>query len=111
MGERKWTSTLQTRVYAAPSPIHGTGCFARMTFTSGDFIGTYEGPKVEEDGTHVLWVYEADSDRVIARRGTNLLRWVNHSDEPNAEFDGFDLYAKVAIVVDEEITCDYGAAL
>lgn len=82
-----------------------------MRFESGDFIGTYEGPEVEEDGTYVLWVYDADRDRLSARRATNLLRWVNHSDQPNAEFDGFDLYAKQLIVFNEEITCNYGAAL
>nr|WP_209262241.1 SET domain-containing protein-lysine N-methyltransferase [Thiorhodococcus minor] len=102
---------MQSRVYAARSRIHGFGCFARIGFESGDFIGSYAGPTVEEDGRYVLWVYDAEADRVTARLGTNLLRWVNHSDEPNAEFDGFDLYAKAAIAAGDEITCDYGAAL
>ncbi|MBK1720651.1 SET domain-containing protein [Thiocystis violacea] len=111
MGARSWTSTLGARVYSAPSPIHGRGCFAKVSFAPGDFIGTYEGPRVEEDGSHVLWVYDADRDRLTGRQGSNLLRWVNHCECPNAEFDGFDLYAKVVIAMDEEITCDYGAAL
>jgi SET domain-containing protein len=41
----------------------------------------------------------------------NLLRWLNHSDDPNAELDGFDLYARRAIAVDEEITFDYGGGV
>ncbi|WP_206171735.1 SET domain-containing protein [Thiorhodococcus mannitoliphagus] len=102
---------MQSRVYSARSEIHGLGCFARVRFELGDFIGSYEGPEVREDGRYVLWVYDADADQVTARLGTNLLRWVNHSDQPNAEFDGFDLYAKVVIAAGDEITCDYGAAL
>jgi len=35
------------------------------------------------------------------------LRWLNHQDEGNAEFDGFDLYAKRDISAEEEITFNY----
>nr|WP_242470281.1 SET domain-containing protein [Allochromatium vinosum] len=38
-----------------------------------------------------------------------MLRWLNHSDDPNAEFDGFELYARRTIAVGSEITIDYGA--
>jgi len=100
---------LSARLYVAASPIHGRGCFARIGFELGELIGTFIGPLVDEDGPHVLWVCDAESGEVVGRIGTNLLRWVNHSDDPNAEFDGFDLYARRAIVRDEEITCDYGA--
>jgi len=103
------SDALARRVYAAPSRIHGQGCFARVPFMTGDRIGTFEGTSVSEDGTHVLWVFDADSGEMVGRRGENLLRWLNHSDEPNAEFDGFELYARRAIVVDEEITIDYQA--
>jgi SET domain-containing protein len=101
---------LARRVYRAPSPIHGHGCFAKIAFARGDFIGTYSGPEVTQDGTYVLWVYDADRNSLRGRDGRNLLRWLNHGDDPNAEFDGFDLYARRAIAVDEEITFDYGCA-
>ena len=101
--------SLARRVYAAPSRIHGQGCFARVPFTSGERIGTFEGTQVSEDGTHVLWVFDAESGETVGRRGDNLLRWLNHSDDPNAEFDGFELYARRAIAPDEEITIDYQA--
>ena len=97
-------------LYTMPSPIHGQGCFARIRFEVGAYIGTFEGPEVEQDGPHVLWLYDAEADVLIGRRGDNLLRWLNHSDQPNAEFDGFDLHARRAIAADEEITIDYGAA-
>jgi hypothetical protein len=77
-----------------------------VSFATGEHIGTFEGPEVQEDGTHVLWVYDPEAG-AVARRGTNLLRWLNHSEEPNAELHGFDLYARRPIAADEEITIDY----
>jgi SET domain-containing protein len=99
---------LRERVCKRPSPIHGYGCFARVAFSAGDFIGSYQGPAASRDGTYVLWVSE---DRIhwSGRSGRNLLRWLNHSDTPNAAFDGFDLYALSAIADGEEITFDYAA--
>ncbi|MCK7581751.1 MAG: SET domain-containing protein [Chromatiales bacterium] len=109
MRRRSAAETLDRRIRVAPSPIHGQGCFARIGFEPGDPIGTFEGMEVAEDGPHVLWVYDAERDRLIGRRGTNVLRWLNHSEDPNAEFDGFELYARLAIRVGSEITIDYGA--
>ena len=100
---------LTDRVMKAESPIHGYGCFARVPFAAGELIGTYEGPEVREDGIYVLWVYDAEAEVLIARRGLNLLRWLNHSDDANAEFDAFRLFARRAIQAGEEITIHYGA--
>ena len=101
-------SRLRDRVYKAASPIHGTGCFARVAFDAGDYIGTYSGPPAKRDGTYVLWVSE-DGRQWVGRSGRNLLRYLNHQGEGNAEFDGFDLYARRAIAPGEEITFDYNA--
>lgn len=76
----------------------------------GECIGAFTGTEVDTDGPHVLWLYDEDSGELVRRRGENLLRWLNHSDQPNAEFDGFDLYARQAINMDAEITIDYGSA-
>jgi SET domain-containing protein len=103
-------SWLDARVRKARSPIHGWGCFARLPFAPGQRIGTFEGPEVTENGPHVLWAYDAGGRALSARRGTNLLRWLNHSAEPNAEFEAFDLYARRTIAAGEEITIDYGGA-
>ncbi len=89
-----------------PSPIHGMGLFARARIRKGQYLGTYEGPRVNRNGSHVLWVYEGHG--WTRRDGKNLLRFINHSSEPNAEFDGFDLYALRDIRPGEEITIDYG---
>lgn len=109
MRRRSVSETLGQRVRVGPSSIHGQGCFARIRFEPGEVIGTFEGVEVAEDGSHVLWVYDPDRGRLIGRRGTNVLRWLNHSEDPNAEFDGFELYARLAIRVGSEITIDYGA--
>ena len=98
---------LSDRVSAAPSTIHGTGLFARQKFAKGEYIGTYEGPAAKRNGTYVLWVTDENGD-TSARSGRNLLRFLNHQRPPNAEFDGYDLFAKKAIKPGDEITFDYG---
>ena len=111
MTDRGRPPSLSDRVRKARSPIHGCGCFARVPFATGDCIGTFTGIEVQEDGPHVLWVYDAEGGVLCACRGDNLLRWLNHSADPNAEFDSFELYARRPIACGEEITIDYyGAA-
>ncbi|OQX30891.1 MAG: SET domain-containing protein-lysine N-methyltransferase [Candidatus Sedimenticola endophacoides] len=101
-------SDLEKVVYSAPSEIHGTGLFARRKIKAGQYIGTYHGPKTKKDDTYVLWVYDpGDEENAVGRDGKNLLRYLNHDDAGNAEFDGFDLYAIDVIGRDEEITFNY----
>ncbi|MEN8179286.1 MAG: SET domain-containing protein [Pseudomonadota bacterium] len=94
-------------VYKSISPIHGNGLFAKVELNKGQFIGSYEGPTAKRDGTYVLWVFEEGLEPV-GRSGRNLLRYLNHQEQGNAEFDGFDLYALADIKSHEEITFDYG---
>jgi hypothetical protein len=101
-------SQLRDRVYSAPSKVHGTGLFARLAIKKGEYIGTYHGPEAKRDGTYVLWVYDPDDEEnAVGRSGRNLLRYLNHVKPGNAEFDGFDLYARIRIRADEEITFNY----
>jgi len=106
--ENKKKSRLRDRVYKAPSPIHGNGCFARNDFAAGERIGTYEGPDATRDGTYVLWAFE-EGQEPVGRSGRNLLRFLNHRKDGNAVFDGFTLYAKRDIARGEEITFDYNS--
>ncbi|MET0067974.1 MAG: SET domain-containing protein [Candidatus Thiodiazotropha sp.] len=98
---------LASFVYKAPSAIHGNGLFAKVSIKKGAYIGTYQGPEARRDGTYVLWVFEEGQDPV-GRSGRNLLRYLNHQEEGNAEFDGFDLFALRDIEPHEEITFNYG---
>ncbi len=97
---------LSNLVVVAPSSIDGRGVFARRDIAQGSFIGTYEGKTARRNGKYVLWV--EDGEETTARSGTPPLKFLNHSDQPNAYFDGFDLYAEVDISKGDEITFDYG---
>lgn len=98
-------STAKTHV--GDSPIHGRGLFASAPIRRGDYIGTFKGPDTDTDGAYVLWLTDEDGNH-YGRRGMNALRYLNHSDDPNAEFDNYDLYATRDIEPGEEITIDYG---
>ncbi len=93
--------------YKKESDIHGEGLFSRGKIVQGDYMGEYDGPTVDDNGSHVLWV-EDDDDMWVGRDGKNLLRFLNHSKSPHAEFIGFELFAVREISPDEEITIDYG---
>ena len=101
------TGRIGSALTVAPSSIHGHGVFAITDIAAGTHIGTYEGRSTDADGTHVLWV-EAGGDSWELIEGTGILRWLNHSSTPNAEFDGAELYAIVDIEAGIEITFDYG---
>jgi SET domain-containing protein len=96
------------RVHVAPSPIHGKGLFAACPLQSGQLIGIYEGPAVSEDGPHVLWLEDEPGGSWTGYDGCNEMRFMNHSNEPNAEMDGLNCYALTDIRPGEEITIDYG---
>ncbi|RFF29078.1 SET domain-containing protein [Wenzhouxiangella sediminis] len=94
--------------YVADSEIHGRGLFARRRIQPEEYIGTYEGPDAEDDGMHVLWLWNEDTEEWEGIDGVNEMRFLNHSAEPNADWWGDELYALRAIEPDEEITFDYG---
>jgi len=98
---------LEKFFYVEKSGIHGKGLFAKITIKPGTYLGTYHGPEVEDNGMHVLWA-ELEEDVWTGRDGKNMLRYLNHSKSPCAEFDGFELYAISPIRPDQEITINYG---
>ena len=94
-------------VYVARSAIHGRGIFAARAFRKGALIARFEGEPTKRNSRHVLWV-PTDDGGWEGRRGTNALRWINHSPKPNAIFEGWELRALKAIPRDEEVTVHYG---
>jgi len=101
-------SRRSTKTRVLESPIHGRGLFATERIRKGERIGRYEGPIAEQDGDHVLWIYDEDEEREYGIDGRNELRFVNHSSVPNANFDGDVLQALRTIRPGDEITHDYG---
>lgn len=95
-------------VYVDRSPIHGRGLFAARPLPAGQLIGRYEGPEVQDDGHHVLWIESEQGDGWTGYDGRNEMRFMNHADSPNAEMDGLDCYALEDIPPGAEITIDYG---
>lgn len=89
------------------SSIHGKGVFAREFINSGAYLGTYDGPETLDNDIYVLWV-EDEAGQWRGRDGKNLLRYLNHSAEPNAEFEGYRLLSLVDIQEGEEICFYYG---
>ena len=103
----KSNKKLKKYYFVDESKIHGKGLFSQVDIENGDYLGRYHGPKVDENGMHVLWV-ENDDGEWEGVDGENILRYLNHCKKPNAEFYGCDLYAISDIEPGEEITFDYG---
>lgn len=100
--------TENPKVMVKTSPIHGRGVFARVDIPAFTYIGRYEGSTTDEDGMHVLWLYDEELNAWVGIDGENEMRFLNHSDDPNAEWSDVDLYATRWIAKGEEITFDYG---
>ena len=90
------------------SPIHGRGVFAKTDLAKGQYLGRYHGPIAKRNGIYVLWVQDDEGGDWFGISGRNLLRFLNHSNRPNAEFDGPHLYAKKRIKAGDEVTFHYG---
>lgn len=85
------------------SAIHGRGLFATTLIHDGDVIGELKGEITRDDGEYVLWINDH-----IGLNVTNDLRFINHSDEPNAAYyDDLTVVAVRDIHPGEEITHDY----
>ena len=96
-------SMKESLFYVDDSPIHGKGLFARKYIGAGELIGIINGVPTSTDGEHVLWVDEENGFHVKCD-----LRFINHSDEPNAVYyDTLEVCALTDIAPGEEITHDY----
>lgn len=99
------------KVKVGHSLIHGKGVFATKDMPKGTYVGTYEGVLVRRNSRYVLWVDYTDG-AVVGIRGTNDLRFLNHSRPGNVEFPNgsVKLYTIRHIKVGDELTFDYGEA-
>ena len=90
-------------VYVDDSGIHGRGLFAGRFIAEGEVIGIVQGRETQEDGAYVLWIDEEQAVEVTCN-----LRYINHSDNPNAAYyDTLEVCALTDIQPGEEITHNY----
>ena len=90
-------------IYVTTSNIHGKGLFARKRIKAGTLIGQIEGRPTKTDGPYVLWLTQRKGVEVQCQ-----LKYINHSDEPNAiYYDTLEVMALRDIKPDEEITHNY----
>ena len=96
------------RVIIKRSPIHGRGLFAAQPIAKGELVGRYEGPPAKRDGKYVLWIVDEEGNPERGIKGENEMRFMNHSANPNVEWDEEEVYALRDIAEGEEITIHYG---
>lgn len=88
------------------SPLHGRGLFATRHIPVDTVIGflkTEPAPEDELDGPYVLWIDGEKPTRV-----TCDLRFINHSEEPNAAYyDDLSVMALRDIQPGEELLHNY----
>ena len=94
------------KLYRATSLIDGQGLFAGEPIKCGGLVGKFKGKRTNKSSKHTLWVY--DNDEYVSYHITNLLKYANHSDDPNVEVIHLEMYALRDIEKDEEITFHYG---
>jgi SET domain-containing protein len=91
--------------YVANSPIHGKGLFAKTIIKKDTVIGHLEGEHTTQDGIYVLWIDHENGIEVCCD-----LKYINHSEEPNAcYYDDKTVVALRDIAQGEEITHNYEA--
>ena len=96
-------TTSAKKFHVAASHIHGLGLFASAPISAGTTLGRLQVRPAENDGAHVLWLSE---DRAV--EVTCDLKFINHSDRPNAcYYDDLSVVALKDIEAGEEITHDY----
>jgi hypothetical protein len=95
------------RIEIRDSRIHGKGIFARTRLRAGQRIGRFDGDRTTQNGTYVLWLIGEDGSEV-GIRGRNALRFLNHGDPANAEFQDDELYTVRNVQPGAEVLIDYG---
>ncbi len=105
-----------------PSPIHGTGGFAKGSLPRGARVVEYLGEKISkaeslrrcEAGNWFIFALDDEFD-LDGNTEANPARWLNHSCAPNcqAEWSGGRIWitARRDIAAGEEITFNYGYTL
>ncbi len=93
------------------SPVHGKGLYALKHFAPGALIGVYEGRLVLEESPdgYVLWMEDGEG-RWFGILGDGPMKFINHSDSPNAILGSNSpfIYCARPIHPGDEIFISYG---
>ena len=92
-------------MHVQDSEIHGLGVFTDRKFLIGEIVLEFQGDAVDISDTHTVTI---DGSHIQLDK---VLRYVNHSLEPNCIMDGYSLRAVSVIEKGEEITFDYDMGL
>lgn len=91
--------------YVNHSSIHGKGLFAGQQILKDSVIGYLKGKITHQDGRYVLWLDNKTGFEVSCD-----LKYINHSDTPNAcYYSDKSVVALKDIQQGEEITHNYTA--
>ena len=82
------------------------GVFSFVRFSRGDKIGRIKSRRVKEDGPYIIH-YNYSDGREFRYEPLNEFRFLNHSNKPNAEVVGMDVFALKVINPNDEITFYY----
>lgn len=89
------------------SRLDGRGVFATRNIGKGDRIGRWVGKRVKRTSSkYSISLPFNGEDRLYL--ATGLLKYLNHRDSPNSDFEGFELFATKSIKKGQEITIHYG---
>ena len=94
----------------------GLGLYASRSFSKGEFIAEYTGPKIkttQADMIRTKYLFDLENGWTVdGSVRSNIARFINHSCKPNAEAElkneRIFLYATRKIAAGEEMTFDYG---
>ena len=99
------TNNRPFKLLVKQSEIHGKGLFAAQKIPANSLIGILQGRPTPQDGCYVLWLDELSGFEVEGD-----LKYINHSDTPNAcYYDDRSVMALRDIAEGEEITHNYEA--
>lgn len=84
------------------SKIEGNGLFTTVPIYKGELVGEFSIVPATYNTKFSIWV---DDEHY---RATNILKYSNHSEDPNCEVDFPEMTALRDIEAGEEITWHYG---